>query len=217
MNYLWIFSAIIIIAFLIYYSSHKEDNNVYNTKKQQIYKDILIRTKRACDKLNIKCFLSSGTCLGYFREGKFIDYDYDVDIGIFYEDWNPDIVNAMTEEGFVLYRVWGSLHNGMELSFYLPGTSIGMHAKIDIFLHYRDKGKKGTVSWYSYSPTKKKIQYRVSDFELRSVKFMGTNVYVPYPTLKYIEEHYGSDWMVPKRPGDYSYHQSPTSIVVSES
>ena len=43
---------------------------------------------------------------------------------------------------------------------------------------------------------------------------MNIYVYVPHPTIKYIEEHYGEDWMIPKKPFvDYLYYKSPISIV----
>jgi hypothetical protein len=43
---------------------------------------------------------------------------------------------------------------------------------------------------------------------------MGVEVGVPDPTLKYITEHYGEDWYIPKRPFiDYKYHTDPVSLV----
>ncbi len=217
-------SLILCLLVIMYYYTQEdtdEDTNITGPKfiklKQQIYRDILVRTKRAFDRLNIKFFLSSGTCLGYFREGKFIDHDYDIDIGVFKNDYSPDIIESMKKEGFKLYRVWGEINNGMELSFYIPNTPLGMHAKIDLFLHYRNVGKPNTISWFTYSPSKKKIHYRVKKFSLKKVNFLGLHVYVPYPTVDYIEEHYGLDWMIPKKPNsDYSYYRSPTSIVKEE-
>lgn len=190
-----------------------DKNNYFNTK-QKIYRDILLKTIKAFDRIGTKFFLSSGTCLGYFREGKFIDHDYDIDIGVFMEDYTPEIITSMEKEGLILYRVWGKLNNGMELSFYLPNTILGMQAKIDIFIHYNNIGKDNTISWFTYSPMKKKIQYRVKKFSLKKVKFLGLDVNVPYPTLDYIKEHYGVDWMIPKKPRyGYSYYSSPKSIV----
>jgi len=163
-------------------------------------------------------FLSSGTCLGYFREGKFIDYDYDIDVGIFATHYTPKIVQEMKKENLILYRVLGDEKTGMELSFRLPGTVLGRYAKIDIFLHYFEKDSKDNkyICWYSYSSPKfiRKIKYRVNAFKIKRVNFLGLEVYVPYPTIKYIEDHYGNDWMVPKKPFiEYSYQMSPKSIV----
>ena len=125
----------------------------------------------------------------------------------------------MKKQGLILYRVLGNVKTGMELSFRLPSTILGKYAKIDIFLHYREKDKKNNkkfISWYSYGPPKysKKINYKVSAFKIKSVDFLGVTVFVPDPTIKYIEEHYGKDWMIPKKPFvDYIYYKSPVSIV----
>ena len=60
----------------------------------------------------------------------------------------------------------------------------------------------------------KRLKYRVSNFKLKKVKFVGLDVYGPDPTLRYIKEHYGDDWMVPKIPfKNYFYNKSPTSLV----
>ena len=185
--------------------------------KQQVYSEMLKRTMKALGKLGIKCFLSSGTCLGYFREGKFIDYDYDIDVGIMASDYNPALVHELAKENINLYRILGNERDGLELSFRMPGTKLGRYAKIDIFLHYRENHNgQNMISWYTYAAPKyiKKVKYRVSAFDLRLVNFADTQVYVPNPTLKYIEEHYGKDWMIPKKPfTEYTYHSSPTSIV----
>ncbi len=189
--------------------------------KQNVYTDILRRTKKALDKLSVPFFLSSGTCLGYFREGKFIDYDYDIDVGIFAKHYTPKIVTEMKKQGLELYRVLGTKKTGMELSFRLPGTDLGRYAKIDIFLHYFEKDKKtgkNNICWFSYIAPKfkKQVKYRVPEFKIKEVNFMGVNVFVPYPTIEYIENHYGEDWMVPRKPFvDYVYYSSPKSVVKS--
>ena len=183
----------------------------------EVYTNILKKVSDIFKKLNIKFFLSSGTLLGYFREGKFIEYDYDIDIGIYKEDFNNNIIRELKKNGFIYYRLLGSYKNGLELSFYYPDTIIGKRAKIDIFLHYKENNNKH-IYWVSYYGKNKKyrLKYRISNFTLKKVKFMDVDCWVPDPTLKYIEEHYGMDWMIPKKPGrygDYHYSRSPVSIV----
>lgn len=187
-----------------------------NTIKQIIYYKILRKTKKVLDELDIPFFLSSGTLLGFVRENKFLDHDYDIDIGIFKEDYNPEIINKMSEKGLKLYRILGNLENGMELSFRLPDTSIGKQAKIDIFLHYKNNDK---IYWVTYSPPeyKKQIKYQVSNFILKPIKFIDTIVNIPYPTIRYIREHYGNEWFIPIKSkgmgGSYDFRTTPKSIV----
>jgi phosphorylcholine metabolism protein LicD len=184
-----------------------------------VYSEILQKTAKVFEKLDIPFFLSSGTCLGYFRENKFLDHDYDIDVGVMADHCGKKcvkkIIKEMKNEGFDHYRSLGTYDTGLELSFRLPGTPMRYLAKIDIFIHYfTDNGKK--IFWSSYTPIrlgKKRIQYQVNKFNLKKVNFAGTDVYVPHPTEKYLENHYGEDWMIPKYGSQYKYYSSPVSIV----
>lgn len=211
---------------LLTYNEHKSQQKLKkktqrfkkNMIKQIIYTKVLKKTKEALDELNIPFFLSSGTCLGYFRENQFLEYDYDIDIGIFKEDYTPQIINKMEEKGLILYRTLGNYDTGLELSFRLNGTKLGKKAKVDIFLHYHNNDK---IYWSSYKAPDftEKIIYQVSKFDLKPINFMGIEVNVPYPTLSYVRQHYGHKWYTPIKTkgqgGKYDYRSSPTSIVKS--
>jgi hypothetical protein len=122
----------------------------------------------------------------------------------------------MEEKGLILYRTLGDLETGLELSFRLHGTELGNKAKIDIFVHYIDNDK---IYWTSYMAPKfqKQVKYMVSKFQIVPVQFMGIEIHVPYPTVRYLREHYGKRWYIPVKSkgegGDYDYRTSPTSIV----
>ena len=186
----------------------------YYDVKQRVYTKMLSKISKIFKKLKIPIFLSSGTLLGYYRDNKFMDHDYDIDLGIFQEDYNDIIIDEMENNGFYLYRTLGNRETGLELSFYYKGTRIGKRAKVDIFLHYREPN--GKIFWTSYEYPKfiKRLKYQVSDFKLKKVTFKEIEIYVPDPTLRYVEEHYGDDWMIPKIPfKTYFYNKSPTSLV----
>ena len=214
----------LIIFYILYYLCSTTEN-MENSLKQEIYKDLLRRAKEALDELKIPFFLSSGTCLGYYREGSFIDHDYDIDIGVFHEDYNNKIIDKFSEKGLNLYRVWGTIESGYELSFRLPNTSLGKHAKLDVFLHYKKDDKIRWITYmYKYKKIKKKtyrynkkVIFEVPKFKLRKVNFMGLKVNVPSPTENYLENHYGPTWRQviksTREGGTYKYHTSPKSIV----
>jgi phosphorylcholine metabolism protein LicD len=210
-----IFSFLTIIVLIIIYWLTKPHilegfMNTGQSEKQDAYRYVLMQTQKVLDELKIPFFLSSGTCLGYVRERDFMEHDYDIDIGINYSDYKPSLIDAMRKEGLILYRIYGSMKTGIELSFYM----FSQRAKIDIFIH-KDTDDKSC--WYSYSMDKKrKIKYCVSKFNLKEIDFLGLKVNIPDPVKKYLEEHYGKDWRIPKSSGelgDYNYSISPISIV----
>jgi len=192
---------------------------IFQNEKRRIYAHMIRKIDRALSRIDTPFFLSSGTCLGFFREKDFIKHDYDIDIGIMQSDFTEDVLTEMENEGFELYRTLGTFETGVEYSFRLPGTNIGKAAKVDIFVHYNEiHNNKKHVYWTSYkSPFfTEQIKYRVSDFNLKKVLFKGMYVNVPDPTLQYIQEHYGENWMIPITQGDgYRYYSSPVSIVNS--
>jgi hypothetical protein len=225
-----LFINIVFIFCLINYYIKTQSNKIYEIisnekvyevtikEKKNIELTILKKVVKICDKLKIQCFLSSGTCLGYYRENDFIDYDYDIDIGIPINQYKEEIINEMINEGFVHYRTLGDIENGLEESFRLPNTKLGPFAKVDIFPHYIETDNKNNkyYTWYSYKSPEfiEKIKYRVPYFKLKKINFKGIDVCVPDPTEEYLINHYGNDWNIPKKAGiDYHYSTSPNSIV----
>lgn len=231
MIYAKIVLILVLVCLLFNFSFNSQIESMCNLSvKNKIYKLMLQKTSKICEKNGVRCFISSGTLLGYYREGKFMEHDYDIDVGIFKNECDKHtlqkIVDDMESNGFIHYRTFGNYNSGLEYSFYYPGTKIGNRAKIDIFLHYQDKiinseMEKTTnseieweedtdyISWISYF-RKRKIVYSVPKFTLKKINFMGVPVYAPNDIEKYLIHHYGSKWMIPQKKYHYAY--SPKSI-----
>ncbi|XP_041357118.1 fukutin-like isoform X2 [Gigantopelta aegis] len=82
-----------------------------DSKKAQLFtrksRQLLSRAKDVLDDLGVRFWLSSGTCLGWFRQCDIISYSKDIDIGIFIKDYKEDIVNAFESRGLRLKHVFG--------------------------------------------------------------------------------------------------------------
>lgn len=220
MTVLFIILIVLIIISVIYFMfSSREDMKDFNKEKEKTFNIILRKTDNALKRLNIPYFLSSGTLLGYYRENNYLKHDYDIDIGIFKDNYSKEIKREMKKEGFINYRNLGNLERGYEMSFYLPKTKVGRYAKIDIFVHNRERvNGKNYIYWATYQKPKyiKRIKYRVSSFGLKKVLFKGIELNIPDETEKYLVEHYGVDWRIPKiaQKGEYYYATSPKSIIL---
>ncbi|XP_042309248.1 fukutin isoform X2 [Sceloporus undulatus] len=84
--------------------------------------------------LGVKFWLSSGTCLGWYRQCNIIPYSKDVDLGIFIQDYKPEIISAFQKAGLPLKHKFGKVEDSLELSFQAGGDDV----KLDIFFFYEE-------------------------------------------------------------------------------
>ena len=159
-----------------------------NTNKQMFFREALSDCKNLLDAEDITFFLMSGTALGCHREGKFIQWDKDIDIGVFAEDYNETSVLDAMEPGFTLTG-----NSGYEGKSHLAFKHKLTNVVLDIFVLYKtDEGRE-----YVLCNSKKCTKSFDSDFTLNKVKFMGMEVNIPHPIEEYLENNYGKDYMTP--------------------
>lgn len=152
--------------------------------------------------LEIPFWLSSGTCLGWFRQCSIISYSRDVDVGIFISDFRPDIIAAFRDAGLSLKHKFGKVEDSLELSFQSDDV------KLDIFFFYED----GDVVWNGGTQAKsgRKFKYVFPRFALCWAELLELKVRVPCETLDYVTANYGATWSVPVRSWDWK--SSPSNV-----
>ncbi|XP_029371561.1 ribitol-5-phosphate transferase FKTN isoform X1 [Echeneis naucrates] len=165
-------------------------------------KSLLQVATRTLAHLNIPFWLSSGTCLGWFRQCSVISYSRDVDIGIFIADFRPDIVAAFRDAGLSLKHKFGKVEDSLELSF------LSDDVKLDVFFFYED----GDVFWNGGTQAKsgRKFKYIFPRFSLCWAELLDLKVRVPCETLEYVTANYGASWSVPVRGWDWK--SSPSNV-----
>lgn len=154
------------------------------------------------DTAGMRFYVISGTLLGAVREQDFLSHDYDIDIGIHYEDLDVQALYKATRkaERFVI-----TARNELVQYTTRPDTGVteyrmldkpiliklchetGLH--IDVFTHI----KEGTVRWHG-SPIHR---WDNVDFELATYKIAGVDVLGPRDYDTYLTENYG-DWRTPR-------------------
>ncbi|XP_043193508.1 fukutin-like isoform X1 [Amphibalanus amphitrite] len=175
---------------------------------------LLAAAAAALDELEVPFWLSSGTCLGYYRQCDFVPYMGDVDIGVriaSVRDWAGDtrlpslsqIVEAMAERRLRLVHRFGLPEDSLELSFRSPDN-----IKLDIFFFYED----GDIMWNggTQARTGKKFRYDFAAFELCWTEFRELRVRVPCDTERYLISNYGPEWRVPQPVWDWK--SSPPNV-----
>ncbi|XP_030050183.1 ribitol-5-phosphate transferase FKTN [Microcaecilia unicolor] len=140
--------------------------------------------------MGVRFWLSSGTCLGWYRQCNIIPYGRDVDLGIFIRDYTPDIISVFQKAGLPLKYKFGKVEDSLELSF--QGEE---DVKLDIFFFYEEDNHM----WNGGTQAKsgKKFKYLFPKFTLCWTEFVELKVRVPCETLAYVEANYGQSWAVP--------------------
>ncbi|XP_019745634.1 ribitol-5-phosphate transferase FKTN isoform X1 [Hippocampus comes] len=165
-------------------------------------KSLLQVAAKTLARLHVPFWISSGTCLGWFRQCSFITYSRDVDIGIFISDYRPDIIAAFLDAGLSLKHKFGKVEDSLELSFVMDGV------KLDIFFFYED----GDLIWNGGTQAKsgRKFKYIFPRFSLCWAELAEVRVGVPCETLDYVMANYGAAWDVPQRTWDWK--SSPSNV-----
>ncbi len=166
--------------------------------------DMLRIFKEVCNELGVKGWLEYGTLLGAYRERSFIPHDYDLDVGMFSDDFTPIFENKLFEKGFVKNHEYYLVNatNGKrilsELGFSYQGFSI------DIFLSSRDdkirKSYVFLVDVYNNSPKLQVKYYTLNRVEpLSEVEINGESFNAPNHPEELLKRVYGEDFMIPQK------------------
>ncbi|XP_014668709.1 PREDICTED: fukutin-like isoform X3 [Priapulus caudatus] len=188
------------------YTRAKEFFDTYNddTSGEALYfkakvLQIIRLSKLVLESLEVPFWLSSGTCLGWFRQCDVIPYSKDVDIGVWIKHYHPGIIDAFVAKGFWLHSIFGRVNDSYELSFGYSGV------KLDIFFFYEDS--RGMWNGGTEFTSGQKYRYDFPKFQLCWTELMGIKVRVPCDTLSYIEANYGDQWFEPIK--EWDWNKSP--------
>ncbi|KAM9734449.1 LOW QUALITY PROTEIN: ribitol-5-phosphate transferase FKTN [Menidia menidia] len=163
---------------------------------------LLTAASKALTALQVPFWISSGTCLGWFRQCGVVSWSRDVDLGVFISDYRPDMVQAFKTAGLTLKNKFGKVSDSLELSFLWGGV------KLDVFFFYGD----GDLLWNggTQARTGRKFRYWFPRFSLCWAELLGVRVRVPCETRDYVEANYGQSWGVPQKRWDWK--ASPSNV-----
>lgn len=186
----------------MFYQVYPEDTSQDAMDFKKKAKHLIHLAAKTLDKQKVPFWLSSGTCLGWFRQCNVIPYSKDVDVGIMIKDHKPDIITEFQKSGLTLKHKFGKQEDSLELSFQLADV------KLDIFFFYEEND----YMWNGGTQVKtgKKFKYIFPKFTLCWTEFLELKVRVPCKTLAYVEANYGKNWEIPVTSWDWK--SSPSNV-----
>ncbi len=181
------------------YQRRPEDLHKLKIEKEAL-KDIVFLLNQK----EIVYWLDCGSCLGAYRYGGVIPWDWDLDIAILQPDFDnvKEALSGLDPEKYMV-QDWSSRDNPKT---YLKVYVKEVNALIDIYHFAVDGEKKEVRSILSngksvFLPNSWKIwegRYTIPTpfsyvFPLKKISFDGVDAYVPNKTEKYLQQRYGEN------------------------
>lgn len=165
----------------------------------------LLRAFANCmNSVSIPYWLEFGTLLGAYRDGDFIQNDFDIDVGVYLKDAHK-VYHTLLENGFKLLREFHVVgENGLEQTFEYHGLTI------DVMYFYEDEG----LYWCNGVATLPKTYDKVEQlratahwfkpFGTSTMDFKGLHVSIPDNVEEHLIEIFGTGFRKydPHFPGD---------------
>ena len=156
---------------------------------------------------SIKYWIAYGTLLGAIRQNDIIDYDYDFDLGILYDDYNKvlDLNNLVKDNGYIFEKGYGTVYSSKNKndSFYKWRVSIKIKYKEnpigDLYIYNICKDN----FLRRYDIEEKIYYYPNSTFPYLFIDTLSTtrirDLILPCPSYPEIllEHFYGPIWRIP--------------------
>ena len=175
-------------------------NYAQNKQFKKEGENVLKVASKALSEIDVFFWLEFGTLLGVIRDGKLIEHDTDIDVGIKLQDYSPKIEEALNKYGFVKTRKFeiDDGKYGIEESYELNGVSF------DIFYFTVNESEM----YCHLFPFDKNNNHIVRELYTKATKFktidwQGCEVNIPIDSHQRLTDTYGDytikikDWYTP--------------------
>ena len=166
--------------------------------------EIMFIIDKVFKELNIQYWLEYGTLLGAIREKGLIKHDYDIDLGLFLEDYSEDIQTIFEKYGLRKIKSF-SIDNGkygLEETYLYKGVNIDLFyftKKEDKFYSHVFRNEYGK-SWEETIEDKgglivMEMYFPYSGF--KKINFLNVMCPVPKDADAHLKAFYGETYLVP--------------------
>lgn len=180
-------------------------NRLKKQRKQQFRKfapELLILFDKILNEAGCNYWLMFGTLLGAIRENNFIQHDFDLDIGVFKDDFTEEVSLLLKKYGFEKQRE--ILIDGGKVG--KEETYVYKNVSIDIFFFEKNDNGNDIYCYDFIKPSNMK-NLKQNEFIPRKItlpfdglmeySFKGCKVKIPQNYDRLLAAHYGSDYMIP--------------------
>jgi len=172
--------------------------------------DLLVKElklfKKTLNDVGITFFLTCGTCLGFVREGQFLEHDKDIDIGIF-EDVDLEKLKKVLEAVYINVSIYGE-DNGKIV--WANREINGALLVFEIQVHYRKDGKifmnRDLEEDAPQRYIEGRLEWSAKFFDnMKIIKHRGEEYLIPTFVEEYLYTAYGN-WKIKEEWKDWRYN-----------
>lgn len=188
------------------YEPYRKIKSSYDRKRrtktlQENGLKIVLDVDKLLEHTNACYFIDNGTLLGFIRDGKLIQWDLDIDFGIYITPeftWK-DLEKTLNKIGFRLHHQFRLKNEITEQTYRRGGASI------DFFNHINDDDSTMFYCYYLKEGYDYKTESQRHTRLFKTCKISGMkvlqlpegNVHVPIESESYLEGLYGASWRIP--------------------
>ncbi|XP_074643764.1 ribitol-5-phosphate transferase FKTN-like [Tubulanus polymorphus] len=185
-----------------FYKRYPRDESQQAKQFRREASKLIHRGYEYLNQIEVAFWLSSGTCLGWFRQCDIIAHSKDVDFGIWIKNYKESLILLFEGNSLPLTHKFGKVSDSFELSFRENDV------KLDIFFFYEEGGYMWNGG--TQARTGKKFKYIFPNFTMCWTLFLNMKLRIPCETEAYIEANYGRDWFIPVTQWDWK--NSPPNV-----
>ncbi len=159
-----------------------------NRRRLTTSASVLAELIHAYARAGVTAWMQDGTLLGAVRHGKPIPWDYDMDLGVWHDEWTPSADAYVKRAGF---KNTGN-HNNPDRDYHQKWSK--RNVRICVFHYYED----GDRVYHGIRRGKWRYYYD-HRFDVQPVPLDGILLPAPHPPEWFLESKYGPDWRVPNQ------------------
>lgn len=155
---------------------------------------ILSEAIEILNSIDINPWIQDGTLLGAVREGDIIDWDFDMDLGVYSHEWSQEAEILLIKNNYILKNSYNTLEDRLHLKWSKDGI------QFDIFLYYEyDENYvyHGVTQEHALSEGKKYIFLYKNNFTFTKIDLLGYSLTAPFPPEDFLIQKYGENWKTP--------------------
>lgn len=165
---------------------------------------ILVSLNEICSSCGKSVWLEFGTLLGAYREHNFIRHDYDMDLGMYYDEYDENFETALIDSGFKKVHHFFQCRGEKRFLTEVTWEYEGFH--VDIFLCVREYGKRhifcyGKKDEETFSQNKWEVlDYSLPEaYPLEEVHINNVACKAPAHVVDCLKKYYGAGFMTPDK------------------